>query len=520
MFEPPKQSYYWLPVNEQKTVQKVLEKAGYTEEQALQLFKCARIYLVSLDKKWYQLKENELYMSVKEGEFICIPKCLQEYCQGKIDGIAGETQILIDGDEIFREMFRAAICARDYIYMICWSLDPDLDIPLVDGNHITLSELIQKILRENPHLKIYVLWSQISKNYVDWGTPEKIREFAVKLFGNTFLNQRGKVLIGRRDPKSISSSIQGEILNALLTLGTIHSKIFVVDGKVAFCGSANLHGWSRSPEYSHEVAVRLLGFGAQLLNNEFVGMWNRELKKEPNFSNGLSNASDVLTTIELNWRRLLESSISVMRSEPELEEAKILDTYLQLIHNAKKEIYIENQYFRHRFLASKLKEWILEDQSRKLRILITYTPEEVKDKETLTFVDQLTYSATIRSLNYLTEKIGEKTIKPIKNVEIFSPVERKPNIHSKLMITDPNTDDAVLFLGSANLNPRGLDGLVDNDLNILIRDPAIANMAYQRLMSKYGQMNVQPHDLNQYIEIEKNIWEIVNFHYELIEFLA
>lgn len=520
MFACPEQDYYRLRVTERESVQDVLEKAGYPGEQALRLLQCAKVYWVPRGKGRRQLTEKMISRPIHAGDSICIPKCLQDHCQAKLDGITGEAQILIGGDEIFRAMFRAAVCARNYIYMAFWSLDPDLDIPIVDGSHTSLSGLIQEILIENPQLKIYVLWSQISKQFVDWGTPEKIRGLATKLFGHALLNKRGKVLIARRDPKSIPSSVPGEILNALFTLGTVHSKIMVVDGKVAFCGSANLHPWSRSPEYSHEVTAKVSGFGAQLLNNEFVGMWNRELKKKPNFSTGLSETSDVLPTMELAWRSLLKSCISIRHSEPELEEVGIKDAYYQLIRNARKEIYIENQYFRHRFVASKLREWIREDLKRKITILMTNTPEQIKNKKILSFVDQLTYAATIRSLNYLTEKVDKETVKPIKNVEILSPPTKRPNVHSKLMITDPETDDAALFLGSANLNPRGLDGLVDNEVNILIRDPTVANQTYQRLMSNHARMKVQPHDLNQYREIEKNIMFIIDLHYYLLEFLA
>ena len=151
---------------------------------------------------------------------------------------------------------------------------------------------------------------------------------------------------------------------------------------------------------------------------------------------------------------------------------------------------------------------------------MTNTPEEIKNKKILSFIDQLTYAATIRSLNYLTEKVDKETFKPIKNVEILSPPTKRPNVHSKLMITDPETDDAALFVGSANLNPRGLDGLVDNEVNILIRDPTVANQTYQRLMSNHTRMKVQPHDLNQYREIGKNIMLIIDLHYYLLEFLA
>ena len=520
MFACPEQGYYRFQVTERESVQDVLEKAGYPGEQALGLLRCAKVYLVPRGKGRRQLTEKMISRPIHAGDSICIPKCLPDYCQAKQDKITGEAQILIGGDEIFREMARAAVCAHNYIYMAFWSLDPELNIPIVDGSHTTLKALIQEVLIENPQLKIYVLWSQISKQFVDWATPEKIRGSAVKLFGRALLNKRGKVLIARRDPKHIPSHISGEILNALFTLGTVHSKIMVVDGKVAFCGSANLHPWSRSPEYSHEVTAKVSGIGAQLLNNEFVGMWNRELKKKPNFSGGLSETSDVLPTMELAGRSLLKSSISIKHSEPELSEAGIKDAFYSLIHNARKEIYIEHQYFRHRFVASKLGEWVRADPKRKITILVTNTPEEVKTKETLSYVDQLTYSATIRSLKYLTEKVDEETVKPIKNVEILSPPTTRPNVHSKLMITDPETDDAALFLGSANLNPRGLDGLVDNEVNILIRDTTMVNQTYQRLVNNHARMNVQTHDLHQYQEIEKKIGPIINWHYYLLEFLV
>ena len=66
----------------------------------------------------------------------------------------------------------------------------------------------------------------------------------------------------------------------MYTLGVIHTKMLVVDGEFAFCGSANLNQWSMDETNAHEVTAEIKGVGAKLLNNEFVGMWNKRRWKK------------------------------------------------------------------------------------------------------------------------------------------------------------------------------------------------------------------------------------------------
>ena len=77
-----------------------------------------------------------------------------------------------------------------------------------------------------------------------------------------------------------------------------------------------------------------------------------------------------------------------------------------------------------------------------------------------------------------------------------------------------------MFIGSANLNPRGLDGKVDHETNVLIIDSEVTNRAYNRLIDNHVRLNLQPHNLLKYIEIEEKIVPIIKIYYPFLEFLA
>lgn len=517
LYACPGTGYYNLEIIQRESVKDVLSRVGYPDEQGAVLLKWTRVYLIRKGKGRVQISERDFNLPVYPGDMLCIPECLPLNIKSKLDPSSKDVNILIGGNETSRAIAHAINCAKKYIYLTIWNVAPNLNMVLLDGSTLTLKELINRTLDRNPLLTLHVIWSQISKAYADWGTPESIRHIAFELFKSTDVNRRVKIVIARRDPKTVPNTALAEILNEIYTLGVIHTKMLVVDGEFAFCGSANLNQWSMDETNAHEVTAEIKGVGAKLLNNEFVGMWNKEVKKTPNFSQGLSEVSDVLAEAPIGWRSMLETNISVSISEPDDPGGLCIeDVYYQRIRNAQEHIYIENQYFRHQYIALELKKWVEKDPRRKLTIVIPESSEEIKDLNNQTGQDQLTLLATIKTLHHLTVKFRF----PLENVAILSPKNNKPYIHSKLIITDALSDSAAMFIGSANLNPRGLDGKVDHETNVLIIDSEVTNRAYNRLIDNHVRLNLQPHNLLKYIEIEEKIVPIIKIYYPFLEFLA
>jgi phosphatidylserine/phosphatidylglycerophosphate/cardiolipin synthase-like enzyme len=518
LYSCPDTGYYHLEISRRESVKTTLGRMGFTGEQGAILLEWTRVYLVPGGKGRVRISKRDLNRPVYPGDALCIPECLPLQIRSKLDPTTKDTSILIGGREISKAIARAIICAEKYIYIVIWSVDPQLNFSLPDGTILSLHQLLDRTLEKNPYLTVYVIWTQITKKYADWGTPESIRRIAFELFKSTHVNRRVKIVIARRDPKSVPDTALAEVIDELYTLGSVHTKLLVVDGEIAFCGSANLNKWSMDETNVHEVTAEVKGIGAKLLNNMFAGMWNRELKKTPNFSQGLSDVSDSIVEAPINWKRLLDADISVSISEPDAPgEQCIGDVYYQQIRNAQKHIYVENQYFRHQYIAAKLRNWVEEDPRRSLTIVIPESPEEIRDPDNLTGQDQLTVLATIKSLHHLTVKLRF----PLENVTILSPKYDKPYIHSKLIITDPLSNSATMFIGSANLNPRGLDGKVDHETNLLIMDAEVVNNAYKRLRDNHSKLNLQPHNLLKYIELEEKIVPFIKkIYYPFLEFLA
>jgi phosphatidylserine/phosphatidylglycerophosphate/cardiolipin synthase-like enzyme len=124
--------------------------------------------------------------------------------------------------------------------------------------------------------------------------------------------------------------------------------------------------------------------------------------------------------------------------------------------------------------------------------------------------------AKILSLRCLTN--GDYSLP--KNIQIYSPADNmNPYVHSKLMIADFNTPNAKMILGSANINPRGLDGITDSELDVIIDDADVVNDAYARLLDWGRSASLVPHDTRQYKKIYDAISDDVKRTFHVTEIL-
>lgn len=141
-------------------------------------------------------------------------------------------------------------------------------------------------------------------------------------------------------------------------------------------------------------------------------------------------------------------------------------SYVNAIKQAKKYIYIENQYFRSPFMAQELANAL--KKNKKLVLIVVVEPDYITDREPEEAWKVGTPSSYWTSESF---KIIQKVVPDfclfflqatdiIKGKRIFEPV----NIHSKVMLID----DKWYTIGSANFNDRSFD--YDGEINISVRD--------------------------------------------------
>lgn len=175
-------------------------------------------------------------------------------------------------------------------------------------------------------------------------------------------------------------------------------------------------------------------------------------------------------------------------------ESSILNAYLDLIKNAKKFIYIENQFFIsnpgkggivRNSIAKALKNRIIDAHHNKEKFqIIVFIPlmpgfeGDVLKGDSAVLKTQIKYQQeTIsKGKNSLFTLLENEDIKPsdyikfygLRQHDLFNNVPKTEiiYIHSKLMIVD----DRKIIMGSANINDRSMLGTRDSEIAVLIED--------------------------------------------------
>jgi len=509
MFGCPLIGYRRLIVKQRQSLILFLNENGYPGDRAKALLSCARVYLVPSGQGRFPVTEKDAHHPLRERDVICLPMVLSPSCQRKLDTVPS-IEMLIGGQSILEAIERALHNAERYVYISAWELDPDIPMP-VSG--LTFGQLFrERILPSNKNLRIYILWNRRLPGKVF--TRKELREKAIEMFTEKFIDQVQVIGSLRKEftweykPVSIAEFIGRALAQELvewLVLGCHHTKSIVVDGRVAFCGSADLvHRVARG--MAHEVTARVTGGTIRAIEEDFVDRWNRERKEHSVIPYEECMGIPIVGADRLDVRkpgpeprpRGERRSSSVCRTDPENEVPQkrweIDRAIRKLILDAKERIYIENQYFREPNIAKLLRAWVTKSPDRKLTILGPDVAEEIAleiedlNWQDLRFFEQLMIFGEVETIRHLTIPENGGGYRPIDNVKILSlspHMTPRPYIHSKVFITDPHLGGSKMVVGSANLNPRGLNGRVDYELGLLVENPKVVQKAYQDLMDLF-----------------------------------
>jgi uncharacterized membrane protein YdjX (TVP38/TMEM64 family) len=254
--------------------------------------------------------------------------------------------------------------------------------------------------------------------------------------------------------------------------GCHHQKIVVVDDQLAFCGGIDLtgHRWDTSahrPEEParkntigvpygpyHEVQAMAMGPVAAGLGELARDRWRAlGVDRMPSVDRSAEDLwpSDVtpdLTDVDVAIVRTMPAS----ESRPAIRECEAL--FLDSIAQAKKTIYIENQYFTNEHLAGALAARLREPDGPEVLLI---SPKECQgwlEKTTMGVFRDVAFQLLVAADEHKRLRLVYPAASRSRNVPTF--------VHSKVMIVD----DALARIGSANFSHRSMGMDTECDLAV------------------------------------------------------
>lgn len=430
---------------------------------------------------------------------------------------------LIDGMLAFNEMEQAIIDAKSSVLMAFWAFNPDTK--LISDSSKTWLDLLKAAAKRGVNVRVFMTdtdpalnlsghvgaWFQYFTLYMTAGTlpsgqlqvvcsrheAETSAAVAKQVRPNLYdtlvteINARpdaersliylnGPGLWDKLDFDSSSSRVKhkkpGENYPAFPAVH--HTKLLIVDGRVAFAGGMNI-----TPDYIdfpthdllptpwHDAFVKVEG--SQILRDFlrcYVGLWNQERLRCEKFltdafaARGVAPKINKTTALDLSKltatpatgvtpkissqvHRTVSKKGTSPLGVPDVVRQDILDGYLLAISKAEEYIYVENQYLRDKEMIDEIIKRAKVKKDLRVIFLIPKVAEELLDP---TKTDELTLHGA--ALQYELLESMKSALR--SRLGLFAMVRKDKKqiyVHSKLIIID----DQYASIGSANTNPRG-----------------------------------------------------------------
>lgn len=386
---------------------------------------------------------------------------------------ANRLAFLVDGQAYFSALTSTLERAQRFIFISGWQLDSRLRLDPGDADCPCFGDFLHGLVRRNRKLRIYVLLWDFAMIYA------ADREI-IPLYAHPWRTHR------RIHFRLDSSHPLG---------ASHHQKIVVVDDGVGFAGGLDIaeHRWDTPdhlpqdprrldsldrlyPPY-HDVQLMVDGAAAAALGDLVRERWRRATGKRLRVAPGRPAnpwPSEVAPDLE-------NVSVAIARTEPAYEvrqEVREVESlYLDSIREARRFIYLENQYFSSSAIGDALVARLQEKDGPEIIVVL---PQETSE-----WLEQVSM-AVLRSRLLKRLRAADRFGK----LHVYYPVLDDENVqvrvHSKVCFID----DRLLRVGSANLNNRSLGLDTECDLAIEAEKPGtgrlIANLRNRLLAEHLG----------------------------------
>lgn len=266
--------------------------------------------------------------------------------------------------------------------------------------------------------------------------------------------------------------------------GAHHQKVAIIDGRVAFLGSADIcqDRWDTSEHACghelrvgrsgkvckpyHEVQAVVTGAAARSMVDLFVERWRDgagvTLDAEALIAPPLAPPDEPAPLPRQTTLEMPPAHVAFYRQFPHrLGRAavrEVRDLMVSWITEAEQLIYIETQYFTSKAICDALVARMQDDSKPKLEIvcILPQKPEALKEELAVGATQVEVLDAIHRASREHGHALGVYNVASRSN----NGLDHYVYIHSKLMIVD----DRRLTLGSANLNNRSMT--LDSEINV------------------------------------------------------
>ena len=376
-------------------------------------------------------------------------------CQA--DTRADRATVLIDGEHYFAALRQALISAEQSVYIIGWDINSRFALlreEVHDEMPVRLSHLLNELVQRKPDLKIYIIaWDfnpllamdreWLLKYQLQWRTHERVH----------FTMQPG------------------------VTYGASHHQKFVViDDGLAFCGGLDITNgrWDSSrhaldderrcdesndeiPRPYHDVQMMVSGPCAQALGEVARQRWQdacgEALSTPPYRPFWLDDYPAEFNDCEI--------AIGLTKGESRGELRQVEQLYEDMIAAARETIYIENQYLTSDKIGTALAKSLSQPEGPEIIIVGPYC--------TAGWLSQYT-------MDVLRGRLSQRLFEAdrFNRLRLYYPHlpgsgdDMTINVHAKVIVVD----DAMLRVGSANLNNRSMGLDSECDLTLLAQNDA------------------------------------------------
>ena len=366
-----------------------------------------------------------------------------------------------DAADYFKLVRQALLSARKTVFSLSWDINAHVDLlpgAATDNDAPTrLDKLLAHVARRR-RVRCYILtW--------DYGALYTLERDPLTRWR-----------LGWRMPRNIRFGFDDHHPVG----GCHHQKIVVVDDQLAFCGGIDLtgHRWDtcahrpdeparKTPlgepyEPYHEVQAMVMGPAAASLGQLARDRWRAlGYDRMPPVDSSAENLwpSDVtpdFTDVDVAIARTMPAS----ESQPAIRECEAL--FEDSIAQAKKTIYIENQYFTNEKLAGALAARLREPNGPEI---ILISPKECHgwlEKATMGAFRESAFRLLLDADKYKRLRLVYPAASRSTDVPTF--------VHSKVMIVD----DELARIGSANYSHRSMG--VDTECDLAVEaggDPKV-----------------------------------------------
>ncbi len=382
-------------------------------------------------------------------------------------------EVLIDGSEAFPAIAAALLRAESHVHLAGWYFTPSFAL-IRDGEHVVLRDLLAE-LAERVDVRV-LAWA---------GAP-------LPLF-----RPSRKDVAQMRNRLSDGSKVQVALDGHERPLHCHHEKTIIVDDRVAFVGGIDLTSeagdrfdtsahHARAAVGWHDLAARIEGPAVTDVATHFNQRWHEVTSERlappaPAEPAGEVELQIVRTIPERIYKALPKGDFS------------ILESYTRAFRDAKRFIYLENQFLWSPEIAAILVDKIEHPPSADFRILalLPSKPNSGAD-DTRGVLGELLEADADRGRVFASALFARS-----------GPRADAIYVHAKVGIVD----DEWMTIGSANLNEHSLFN--DTEMNLVTHDPDLVRKTRIRLWSEHlelpgNRLNGDP------IEVIDTLWKPIS----------